>query len=171
MDGQSNQYWLGGTRPYSAALWWRQLGPKSSATHFVYDLYFYTNSPGAPQALEFDVNQSVGGHKYIFGTECNYKGTHQWDVWNGAHWVPTGIGCSPPKANTWHHLVWEFHRTSNNLVQFVSVTLDGKKSYINRSYKPIGASAQMVTVAFQEDGDFRQADYSVWLDKIKLYYW
>ncbi|MEO8726619.1 MAG: hypothetical protein ABI383_10920, partial [Acidobacteriaceae bacterium] len=170
MDGQSAQYWLGGSRPYGSALWWKQLGARSNASNFAYDLYFYSNNPGAAQALEFDVNQSVGGKKFIFGTQCNIKGSHQWDVWNRDHWEPTGVGCGQPSAYTWHHLVWQFKRSGGQVV-FVSVTLDGHMSYINRSYSAIGSGVQELNVAVQLDGDYREENFSIWVDRMKLYYW
>jgi hypothetical protein len=170
MDGQSAQFWLGGSTPYSAALWWKQLGARSYAANFVYDLYFYMDNPSASQALEFDVNQSVNGMKFIFGTECNIKGTHQWDIWDGSGWKPTGVGCAQPSAYQWHHLTWEFKRSGNWAV-FVSVTLDGRKSYINTGFQVGGSGVQELNTAFQMDGDYAEHNYSTWLDKISLYYW
>jgi hypothetical protein len=119
-DGRAAQFSLGGSTPYSNALWWKQLGGNSSATHFVYDLYYYIKNPSAAQALEFDVNQSVGGHKYIFGTECDIKGTHTWHVYDAYNhrWVSTSLACGLPRAFTWNHLVLEFVRSSGKMVFF-----------------------------------------------------
>ena len=172
MDGNSTQFNLGGTTAYTSALWWKQLGAQSSAHHFVYDVYFYLKNPKAAQALEFDVNQSVGGHKYIFGTECSIKGYGQWRIWSAAtHWTTTGIPCGLPTAFAWHHITWEFERTVGNMVKFVSVTLDGKKSYVNRTFAPKASSVNEMNVAFQMDGDKYQTDYSTWLDQVSLKYW
>lgn len=171
MDGRSAQFNLGGSTPYTSALWWKQLGANSNAHHFVYDLYFYIKNPLASQALEFDVNQSVGGKKYIFGTECSMK-IGVWRVWDySTHWQSTGVGCHPPTAYKWHHLREEFQRTTTGKVMFVSITLDGYKHYINRAYYPAPSSAKEINVAFQMDGDKYQTDYSVWLDKVTLTYW
>ena len=171
MDGQSAQFWLGGTHPYGDALWWKQLGGQSGARHFVYDLYFYLKNAQAPQALEFDVNQSVGGQKYIFGTECDIKDHRQWRVWGNGTWQDTGIGCSAPTTYTWHHLVEEFYRTPDGKVNFVSITLDGNRHYVNRTYAPRSGGGSEMNVAFQMDGNSYQTDYSVWLDKVTLNYW
>lgn len=173
LDGKSAQFFLGGSTPYSNALWWKQLGANNSASHFVYDLYFYLKNPSAAQALEFDVNQSRYGKKFIFGTECDIKGTHRWRVYDpyNRRWRTTSITCSLPQAYKWHHLVLEFHRTSGGKTGFISVTINGRKHYINRSYSPRSSSAKEVNVAFQMDGNKYQTDYSVWLDKIKLTYW
>ncbi len=171
LDGRSMAFYLGGT-PWADALWWKQLGPMASATHFVYDLYFYVAKPTLSQALEFDVNQSVNGRKYIFGTQCAY-GDGQWEVWDTAHayWVKTGIGCVPPVAYTWNHLVLEFQRLSNTQTSFVAVTLNGVKRYINRQFWTKAVSAQELNVAFQMDLKGSGAGYTVWLDRVNLNAW
>ncbi len=172
MDGSATKFNLGGTNSYSNALWWKQLGAQSAAHHFVYDIYFYLKTPTSAQALEFDVNQSVGGHKYIFGTECSMKSTKTWRIWSASKsWFSTGVPCGVPSAYTWHHLTWEFQRTTDNKVKFVSVTYDGNKHYLNTVVDPKSSSTNELNVAFQMDGNKYQTDYSTWVDKISLRYW
>lgn len=171
MDGKAAHFWIGGSTPYADALWWKQLGANPNASHFAYDLYFYYTNASAPQALEFDINQSVGGSKYIFGTECNVA-INQWDVWNtaGAAWVHTGIACPAPPTYTWNHLVWEFERV-NGQSHFVSVTLNGKTSYVNRYFNVQPSGVGELNVAFQMDENSKAANYDVWLDKVNLTAW
>ena len=173
LDGRSAVFFLGGSTPYSDALWWKQLGGNSAVSNFVYDLYFYVKNPSASQALEFDVNQSLNGKKFIFGTQCDYKNHKDWDVWDTANavWVKTGIACTPPQAYTWNHLVLEFQRTTGGKAMFLAVTLNGKKSYINRSYNPKNTSAYELNTAFQMDGNSTMTDYSTWVDKMRLIAW
>jgi len=173
MDGNAAQFWIGGYTPYSDALWWKQLGGNDGVSHFVYDLYFYVKQPQYAQALEFDVNQSVGGKKYIMGVQCDLKNSKQWDVWDGLAqtWRPTGAGCSSVPAYTWNHLIEEFSRDSSGHVTFVSITLNGQKNYINRTYGEGPSGVSEVNVAFQMDGDYAQHQYMVWLDQVKLSYW
>jgi hypothetical protein len=172
LDGKSAEFWMHGSQPYASALWWRQLGANNNASHFVYDLYFYVKNTSAVQALEFDVNQSIGGHKYIFGTQCDALGHHDWDVWDTANkrWVQTGIYCAPPAAYTWHHVVLEFQRV-NGQAKFVAVTLDGNKSYINKAFWPEAVGVQELNTAFQMDGNGSNTAYSTWLDKVNLSVW
>ena len=171
LDGSSVQFNLGGSTPYANALWWKQLGGNSGATHFVYDLYFYLKTPTAAQALEFDINQSANGHKYIFGHECDFKGSHTWRVWSpSTSWTSTGIGCSVVKAYTWNHLTLEVQRI-NGQAKFIAITLNGNKHYVNRAFNPQGSSVSEINVAFQMDGNSTMTDYSTWLDKVKLTYW
>jgi len=172
MDGKAAEFWLGGDTPYSAALWWKQLGARDSATKFTYDLYFYLKNPSVSQALEFDVNQTLNGKMYIFGTECNLKGTKTWRVYDHYDkWINTGIPCAVPAAYTWHHLVWEFQRTSDGKMHFLSVTLNGKKSYVDRKQLPRPKTVRELNVAFQLDGNSTMTDYSAWLDKVTLKIW
>jgi hypothetical protein len=171
LDGASAKFSISGTTPYSDALWWKQLGAADSATHLKYDVAFYITNPGVSQALEFDNNQSNAVHKFIYGTQCNIKGNH-WDVWGNAagNWISTGIACSAPTAFVWHHLTWEFQRTSTNVI-FVGFTYDGVTHYVNRSYPARSSSVHEMNVAFQMDGDFAMHAYSTWLDKVTLTYW
>ncbi len=169
LDGASMEFWIGGAIPYAQALWWKQLGGQPQASHFTYDVSFYLVNSSAPQALEFDVNQSVNGQKYIFGTQCNIRNGNSWDVWDttDARWVNTGIYCGAPAANVWHHLTWQFERV-NGQAHFVSVTLDGVTSNVNRYFWPISVNANELNVAFQLDGNYAATNYSVWLDKLNL---
>jgi hypothetical protein len=171
LDGASAKFSISGTTPYSDALWWKQLGAADSATHLKYDVDFYITNPGVAQALEFDNNQSNGVHKFIYGTQCNIKGGH-WDVWGNAsgNWLTTGIACSAPTAFVWHHLTWEFQRTSTNVI-FVGFTYDGVTHYVNRSYPARASTVHEMNVAFQMDGDFAMHAYSTWLDRVTLTYW
>ncbi len=172
LDGKSAEFYLRGSKAYSNALWWKQLGANPNVSNFTYDLYFYLKNPSAAQALEFDVNQSLGGKKYIFGTECDIKGKHAWMVYNAAGhaWTNSGVACTMPAAYTWNHLTLEFQR-ANGQVKFVSVTLNGKKSYFNRSYGAATGGAKELNVAVQIDGDGQNTAYSEWADKINLSTW
>jgi hypothetical protein len=172
-DGHSAKFHLGGSTPYSNALWWKQLGHNDSAANFKYDLYYYIKNPSASQALEFDVNQSRYNKKFIFGTECDFKNKKAWKVYDAYNrkWMTTSIPCRVPTAYKWHHVVLEFKRTSTGKMQFLTVTINGTKAYFNRSYAPHSTSAREINVAFQMDGNKYQTDYDVWLDDVKLVYW
>ncbi len=169
LDGSSAQFYLGG-KPYADALWWKQLGANSGAYNFTYDLYFYIQNPSLAQALEFDVNQSTGGHKYIFGTECDARYGHVWKVWNtaGHYWVNTYQSCYPA-AYHWNHLTIQLQRVGGK-VHFISITLNGATKYINKYFYPQSSSANEINVAFQMDLDSYGQGYSVWIDRMRLSY-
>jgi hypothetical protein len=173
LDGSSTEFFVGGSTPYAAALWWKQLGPIDSATHFVYDMSFYLTDATAPQALEFDANQSVNGKKYIFGTECDFHGGKTWRVWDSTlKWQDTGVSCTAAQtAKVWHSLRWEFERTSGGHTHFIAVTVDGVRRVIDRFYNPQSSGVRELNVAFQMDGNSTMTDYHVWVDKIKFSAW
>jgi hypothetical protein len=173
LDGSAAQFSIQPTTPYSNALWWEQLAPQPTATNFVYDMWFYQSDNSTTQALEFDVNQSVAGMKYIFGTQC-VLASKSWDIYSAdLHWLHSGVACTPPAAYTWHHLIWELQRTADNQVKFVALTLDGKKSYLNVSYpaKLIASKNNELNVAFQIDGKKLALPATAWLDRVTLSAW
>ena len=172
LSGQATEYWIGPQVPYSSSLFWKQLGANANASHFIYDLYFYMKNATAPQALEFDMNQSVGGRKFIFGTQCDINDHHDWDVWDTANgrWIQTGIACSALPAYTWNHLVLELARNDSQTT-FVSVTLNGNKSYINQTFNTFGVNASELNAAVQLDGNSTNTAYSIWVDKMQVTAW
>ena len=164
---------LGGPTGYSNALWWKSFGPDSTPTHFVYDLYFYIDHANAPEALEFDVNQSMDGKRYTWGSDCSYKNTGHWDIWNPEKlaWFTTSVPCPQVTSNAWHHLTWQIEQV-NGQVHYISVTLDNNVGKVDKYFNPQkGWKGNDVNVAFQMDGDYRQDPYSVWLDNVSFSSW
>lgn len=179
LDGNATKFWLGGSTPYSNALWWKQLVPESQASlnrslkHFVYDAYFYVTDPAAAQSLEWDINQFIDGKSYIFGHQCSYRSMGTWDIWDNLNdrWVSTGIKCPALTGYAWHHVVIEVERTWDNRLHYISVSMDGAKHYLDRYYAPRGTSWSGITVNYQMDGDYKQTDYATWVDKLTLRGW
>lgn len=172
-DGASARFWLGGSNPYSNAYWWNSVATGSTAKNFAYNLYFYMKNPSAAQALEFEMNQGINGKKHIFGVQCGFK-SGAWRVYDAANWrwVATSIPCKVPTAYKWHHLVFEFHRSSSTgKSQFLSISINGQKHYLSRSYYPRASSLKSINVAFQMDGNKYQTDYHVWIDSMKASWW
>ncbi len=174
LSGASTQFTLQpGTRPFGGALWFKFLTIDSAATHFAYDLSFYTDNPSAPQALEFNVSQSTGGKRYSFATQCDLSNQRAWLVWSPAAngWVSSGVPCVQPPPNTWNHLVWEFERDSSDHVVFDAVTLNGDRHQVGISMSPTTDRSDGIDVAFQLDANRTATPYSIWLDKVNLSYW
>jgi hypothetical protein len=174
MDGKSTKFWIGGSTPFSNALWFKGLGSVGTARHFIFDLYFYLQNPSAAEAVEFDINVAYNHRYYVFGNECNALSNHTWDTWNQitGHWVSTGVACPKFTAYKWNHVTIEVERTTSSQLHFVSFTYNGVKHYTNKYVNSkYSANTNAVSIDFQMDGDSKQTDYTVWLDKAKLTYY
>ena len=173
LNGDSSKFSISGPKGYSNALWWEFVQPNPSLSHFNYDVSFYIDHPEVSQALEFDVNQSFGGSRYTWGSECNFKGTGKWDIWDpqAEKWVPTPVECPAFSANTWHHLLWQLERVKDQ-VHYISLTVDGQLFPVD-VYKNLQPNwnADEIDVAFQMDGDSNQTPYNVWLNEVTLTQW
>jgi hypothetical protein len=186
LSGNSTRMSIGGDTDYSDILWNNHLigdfstqgMPDPNHTiipnlyNFTYDVYFYVDDPNISQALEFDINEFVGGKSYIWGHECRIAGGNEWDIWDnpGQKWHPTGVACNP-LANAWNHLTLQVQRTSDNQLLFQSITLNGVTSTLNYYENPTSTTWYGVTINYQQDGNFQQAPYSVWLDELNFSYW
>jgi hypothetical protein len=186
LSGNSTRMDIGGDTVYSDILWNNHLignfstqgMPDYNQTivpnlhNFTYDVYFYVEDPGDSQALEFDINQFVGGKSYIWGHECRIAGGNEWDIWDdpGQTWHPTGVACNP-LANAWNHLTLQVQRTSDNQLLFQSITLNGATATLNYYENPTPTTWYGVTINYQQDGNYQQTPYSVWLDQLNFSYW
>lgn len=169
MDGKSAKFSMGGPTPYSNMLYFDPVAGGNNVSHFTYDLYFYIDTPDASQALEFDINQTYSGNRWVWGSECNFNGSGKWDIWNDlTGWQPTQFPCTPFPANTWMHLVWNVERVGNQ-VHYISLTV-GDQTYNVDTYYPNQPdwTLEEIDVAFQMDGNFAQQPYNVWLDEVNL---
>ena len=169
MDGKSAKFSMGGPTPYSNMLYFNPVAGGDNVSHFTYDLYFYIDNPDAAQALEFDINQTFGGNRWVWGSECNFNGSGKWDIWDDINgWTPTTIPCTPFAANTWIHLVWNVERVGNQ-VHYISLTV-GDQTYNVDTYfqNQPDWTLEEIDVAFQMDGNYKQEPYNVWLDEVTL---
>src|SRR5215469_4978121 len=187
LDGMSTRtYYGGGNAQWGDILWNNHLIgdfssqglPDTSKTlvpslhNFTYDVYFWVGNTGNSQALEFDINQFVGGKSYIWGHECRIDGGHEWDTWDnrGGHWVPSGIPCNPV-SNAWNHLTINVQRTSDGHLLFKSISLNGYTANLNRYDAPTSTNWYGITINYQMDSDKYQTPYSVYLDKLTFNAW
>ncbi len=185
LSGNSSQMDVGGQTDYSDVLWNNHLiGDFSSqglpdtnhsiipnVHNFTYDVYFYATDLSASQALEFDINQFVNGQSFIWGHECRIAGGNEWDIWDnqGQKWHPTGVACNPVN-NSWNHLVIQAQRTSDNHLLFQSITLNGQTATLNYYESPTPTTWYGITINYQQDGNYKQQPYSIWLDNLTFTY-
>jgi len=174
LDGNSAQFWLGGTHPYTNALFTNHLGGRAGASNFVLDFDFYMQNPAAAQALEFDIFYARDGHKNYFLTECDTAGQYAgtWQVSNVVidTWQHTGLPCQV-KAFAWNHVTLEFYRQPDGNTRFVSASMNGNKQYVNRTYTAPASSGFEMKSGIQLDGNSKQDHVSIWIERLKITYW
>jgi len=187
LSGKAARFSLGGSTPYSDALWNNHLigdgtsqgMPDSNHTivpkvhDFIYDTYFYSYGLNSSENIEFDVGQFFNGMGFMYGTQCEVTNGGVWDVWDPAHghWIKTSLPCKP-KPNTWNHVIIKMARTSDNKVLYKSFTLNGVTHDLNWAYSHFSAPGWYgIVINFQLDGNYKQWDYSVYVDKMNLTYY
>jgi hypothetical protein len=172
-DGHSTELYISAAKPFANVLFWRKIGAQDWSTHITWDFWVYLDNASLnAQALEYDAFQFVGGREYMFGTECVYPSGH-WNVWNqqAGTWVQTSLACKRFTPNVWHHIVMQFHRTSDTMMHFDSVTLDGVLHTLNlaEGSGPLPSGwTDNVGVQWQMDTAGAPLTFSEWIDNVKL---
>ncbi len=177
MDGKSAEFSIAPQPPdcpgYCNMLYFNAIAGGNNVSHFIYDVYFQIDNPEAPQALEFDTNQTYGGQRWVWGSECNFKGDGHWDIWDDAPhtgWEATSIPClaSDFPANTWNHITWDVQQAGNS-VQYNTLTVNGTVYPVNTTYPNQQQwTLEEIDTAFQMDLDEPGTPYHVWLDQVSL---
>ncbi len=167
-DGSSSQFWIGGNYPYKNAYWYiQQTAPTKAVSYLRYEFYLYVPKAyaTAPQAIEFECQQKVGGYVYNFAWQANYAGK-SWRIFDfiNRKWVSSGLGFSGFTPNTWHHVVAEFHTTGAYTVHD-ALTIDGVRKTVGKKFPAKSATTgRYFTNAFQLDLNGTATDYKVYVD-------
>jgi hypothetical protein len=157
-------------------------GNDPTATHFVYDTYVYLTDPSQLKNLEMDMNQVMpDGKTVIFGTQCSgYSGTWEFVTVYGKkpHWNVSNIACDPAhwESGKWHHVQIASSRTSEGVVTYEWINLDGKVSYFSgakgSAALSLGWTRGDLLLNFQMDGSSKDSgSMTVYIDKMKIYRW
>jgi len=70
-----------------------------------------------------------------------------------------------------NHLTIQVQRTSDDHLLFQTITLNGQTSTLNYEEDPGSTGWRGITINYQQDGDYAQHPYSVWLDQLNFTYW
>jgi hypothetical protein len=188
LSGDSTQFNIGGSTPYSDVLWSNPvLGQNStqglpdtghsllpSLHNFTYDAYVYVTNLEVTQSLEFDINMYMNGVGLEWGTQCDHLDSGDWDIWNNvdAKWVPTGVPCNLQNG-TWNHVTVQVQRESNNDLLYQSITMNGVTYNINQTVAPFAVPSGWwgMTLNYQMDGNYQQASNTTYLDKFSFTYY
>ena len=187
LSNNATQFSLGGTTPYGDVLFTAALIGQSApqiqdADHtllptlhnFTYDADFYVSNPAITQALEFDISFWMGGTAGMtFGTQCNYLGDKDWDVYDNSHrkWMSAGVPCN--FVTGWNHVTIQVQRQSDNSALYKSITLNGTLYTLNQSYPSVldHPSWWGINLNYQIDGNSKQSANVTYIDNLNFTYW
>ena len=141
--------------------------------HFTYDADVYVQDPSIITALEFDISLWMDGAAGMtFGTQCDYLGDGDWDVWNNAPgvWTDTGRACKLSAG--WHHVTLQFKRESDDSTTYEAIVLDGTTYSLNWSFPPTVTPDGWWGLAanYQMDSDQDGEPITTYLDNLSITY-
>jgi len=176
-DGSSTQFAIAATVAYSNAYYYRQWTPITSqinALTYEFDLYIPSGMETAPQAIEFECQQTVNGWVYNFAWQAEYAGTKTWRIFDYGlkRWDTSGIPFTGFAPNTWHHIVAEYHNdTANHVVWHDALTVDGVRFPVNIPHNAFFSNGRnQFSNAFQLDSNSKPTPYQVYVDRMRITY-
>ncbi len=187
LSNDATEFTLGGTTAWGDVLFTAALIGQSAPEvqdpnhtllptlhNYTYDADFYVTNPSITQALEFDISVWMGNTAAMtFGTQCNYLGDKDWDVYDNSQrkWMSAGVPCQ--FVTGWNHVTLQFQRLPNNTTLYKSITFNGKLYTLNRSYPSVlnHSSWWGVNVNYQIDGNSKQSPNVTYMDNLSVTYW
>lgn len=176
LSGSSAEFKIGGTAPYANAYWYFEHTPLTRAFKYLkyeFDLYVPEGLENAPQAIEWECQQKLGGYTYNFAWQALYAG-NRWRVFNYTKrvWEDAGIALTRFSPGTWHHIIAEYHNDSvAHITYHDALTIDGIRHalHIQHAATP-GTNSSEFENAFQLDLNGKPTPYHVFVDNMKISY-
>lgn len=154
-------------------------GAKIAYIKYEFDLFISTTDAGAPQAIEFECQQSFSGLTYNFGWQAEYIGSpnNRWRIFDyagGTGWNDSGLDLTRFSGGVWHHIIAEYHvDNSTNQIHHDGLTIDGTRRFPTQNFvhnvKNTG-HANELTNAIQLDMNSVNTRYTIDTDKMKITY-
>lgn len=175
-DGSSTQFSISATTPYTNAYFYQEHTPFNSqinAITYEFDLYIPQGMETAPQAIEFECQQELGGWVYNFGWQAEY-GMGIWRIFDYGlkRWDATNVPFTHFTPGAWHHIVAEYHDdVTNHLVHHDALTVDGVRYAVNITHNAFNSGGRdQLTNAVQLDSNKTATPYNVYVDKMRITY-
>lgn len=176
-DGRSTQFAIAASVAFSNAYFYQQQTPVTSqikALTYEFDLYIPSGMENAPQAIEFECQQTVNGWVYNFAWQAEYAGAKAWRIFDYGlkRWDTSGIPFTGFAPNTWHHIVAEYHNdTANHVVWHDALVVDGVRFPVNISHNAAFTNGRnQFSNAFQLDSNSQATPYHVYVDRMRVMY-
>ncbi|HEY6248480.1 MAG TPA: hypothetical protein VI685_00890 [Candidatus Angelobacter sp.] len=175
-DGAATQFAIAAAVPFTNGYFYQHhnsVTGQFALLTYEFDLFVPTGFENAPQAIEFECQQRLGGWIYSFAWQANYAGG-SWRIYNygSKKWEESGLTLQRFSPGTWHHVMAEFHNDgSSHSVFHDALTVDGVRTPINIRHDAFAESgSDQFSNAFQLDSNSLPNPYSVFVDKMKITY-
>jgi hypothetical protein len=176
-SGRATNFSIAANVAFTNAYWYRQqpvINSQINALTYQFDLYIPNGMQTAPQAIEFECQQTVGGWVYNFAWQAEYHG----GVWRTfdyglQQWQSANVAFTPFTPGAWHHILVEYHNdTTSHTVFHDAITVDGVRTVVGITHNAFfsGATKNQFTNAFQLDSNSTATPYNVYVDKMRITY-
>ena len=188
LSGDSTQFSIGGTAPYSDVLWSNPVlgqgntkglndpGHTLVATlhNFTLAQDIYVTNLAVTQDIELDINMYENGVGMEWGTQCDHLADGDWDLWDNVNgtWFSSGVPCNL-NNKAWNHIVIQVQRESNNDLLYQTISVNGVTYTINKTVPPFPVPSGWwgMTVNYQLDGNYNMASNTTYVDNMNFTYW
>jgi hypothetical protein len=144
---------------YDTAFWWLpHPAPSSVGRYFRYDfdLYIESTYENVPQALEWEVQQTINGSVYNMAWQANYAGVgstkcgaaappNVWRVFDYSRkcWEQVDLQFTRFHGNTWYHISQENHIDSHGVVWHDALTITNSSTGESSRMDPSNFNADL----------------------------
>lgn len=173
-DGSSTQFAIAASVPFTNGYFYQihdSVGGQLALLTYEFDLFIPAGFEDAPQAIEFECQEHLGGWIYNFAWQANYAGG-TWRAYNYVTkiWEDSGISLQRFTPGTWHHVMAEFHNDATTHSAFHdALTVDGVRTPVTIRHDAFQQSGNdQFSNALQLDSNNIPSPYSVFVDKMKI---
>jgi hypothetical protein len=177
-DGSSAVFSISGPG-YKNGYWYISHLPAPSTPmrylRYEFDIMVPAQFANAPEAIEFECQQSLNGWVYNFAWQGLYPGG-VWRTFNytARQWESTGVPFQPFTPGVWHHVVSEFHNDpKSHRTYHDTIAVDGVKYKVPQANVHAAmhkGSQDYFNNAFQLDLNSKGTPYKVYVDGMKVTY-
>ncbi|MBV9072787.1 MAG: hypothetical protein JOZ10_04065 [Acidobacteria bacterium] len=172
LSGHAADFWANGGPAYTGGYYFIEqptLPNPLTYLRYEFDMYIPAQYANAPQAIEFECQQTVNGDTYNFAWQADYA-TNGWRVFNYTtkNWEATGIPLQQFAPDTWHHIVAIYHTAGTQAIHD-SLIVDGQVFNANISHPATHTGTGLeFTNGFQLDLNSASTPYHVYVDNMQV---
>jgi hypothetical protein len=173
-DSIATEFSISSNTAFANAYFFQQHGPVTSQINsltYEFDLFIPNGLENAPQAIEFECQQTLNGWVYNFAFQADYS-SNQWRIFDyGAkQWDNSGLPLVRFSPGTWHHLIAEYHNdTTGHVVIHDALTIDGVRHVFNIRHNAFNSGGgNQFSNAVQLDTNSQTTPYKIFVDKMNI---